>query len=280
MSAPLTQLASDLWLPSRELWWSSALSQKGGLRWCGRTYELARPNQWHGLVGAWPLWDGAGLTAEDVAGVNHVTLTNGPTWNSLVERNGLRFDGIDDYVAGPTLDCPLSMTAWVSRSSSHTGRYITFGYGVNLFTIYNSATSVSALYNGGSTGTWTIPQDESHHVALVYYQSEGKAYHFHNGTTVGSTTKSQVVSQLQLLFGGFNLTPSQPLHGFMNDIRAYNRSLSSSEILEFYADSLDGGCSLFLLEQQPLRVAFPAAVGGPFPHYTRRHMTGGMITMG
>ena len=50
----------------------------------------------NGLVGWWPMWEGAGGKTLDISGKgNHGVLTNGPVWGG----GGLNFDATDDYIS-------------------------------------------------------------------------------------------------------------------------------------------------------------------------------------
>ena len=66
----------------------------------GTPLDPANPiNQ--GLVGFWPIWEGAGGKTRDISGGNnHGTLTNDPLWSG----GGLKFDGTNDYVNAGTME--------------------------------------------------------------------------------------------------------------------------------------------------------------------------------
>ncbi len=80
------------------------------------------PNLWRGLVGAWPLQEGAGTRAWDVSGErNHGTHVNGPT--HVVGRMGraLGFDGVgvevaisDDAIYRFNVGDQITLHAWVN----------------------------------------------------------------------------------------------------------------------------------------------------------------------
>lgn len=58
----------------------------------GRNSEA--PQLWDGLVGAWPMQEGAGDTIYDVSGNRaHGTLYNTPTWTATDRGRAIQFDG-------------------------------------------------------------------------------------------------------------------------------------------------------------------------------------------
>ena len=89
-----------------------------------------------GLVGFWPMWEGAGGKTLDISGGNnHGTLTNDPLWSG----GGLKFDGTNDY-----LNCG-TMGAFGSQIKNS-----------SFFCVFrNPGTAIAALSGTFNTGTTT-----------------------------------------------------------------------------------------------------------------------------
>jgi len=73
-----------------------------------------------GLFAHWKFVDGSGGTAVDSAGTNNGILNGEPTWTNGRIEGALSFDGVDDYVAAPTI-VPLigntvTVQAWICTS--------------------------------------------------------------------------------------------------------------------------------------------------------------------
>ncbi len=175
-------------------------------------------------------------------------------WTSGVFGGGLQFNGSTDYVdlglkSAYTPSAALTVSEWVNWSAftSGSGGYATVsnsGSAANGFAIYQNTsapynkllsfiyTSVGGLHSitGStllSTGTW-------YHVVLTYDGSNVRLYV--NGVQDGSAAATGTIttSTADLLFGSQYTSGGGKFTGTLDDVRIYNRALSSSEINDQY----------------------------------------------
>jgi hypothetical protein len=183
-----------------------------------------------------------GTTWINLAGTNNGTLTNGPTYNSA-NGGSIIFDGVDDYV-----DCgnPISLQintgticVWVKTASPGSGfrGIITKQNNYGLFT--NS--SVLVTYDWGnaairSTGI-NIADGQWRNICMSFTDNTGtpsnNAIIYVNSIPVLTTTIKFTANTLNLeLARGGSSSPEQILNGSIAQTLIYNRSLSSTEILQ------------------------------------------------
>lgn len=168
----------------------------------------------------------------------------------------LNFDGVNDYVrVAPSSSVndmgPLTYSAWIylpvapgSENEIITKRRRIFAV-TNLLapaTLYfitsNDAVNTSVRSNG------TIPLNKWTHVAVVWngQVGGGLSYDFYiNGVVTGKTAfnsgSNNVLSDTvnDINIGAFNDGSAGFLNGKLDDVRAYNRMLSATEIYQLYS---------------------------------------------
>lgn len=228
-----------------------------------------------GLVSWWASVPGSprGNQWRDLCNRNHGTLTNGPTWQGPQGRVGgngsLRLvstgDSANDFVrdnnelaSSPLnfttaltlsvwvkttdFDGPGSHAAIISRWSGAAG-YIFWAHGTDI-KYGTDATSGALVWSGGATqlqdGAW-------HHLALTHASGVGTI--FADGVSVASGSVSQPSSlsgtNYDFLIGTYAGAGAPPItngsyDGLIDDVGAWSRALSASEILAVYNDSLLG----------------------------------------
>jgi hypothetical protein len=206
------------------------------------------------LVNHWPLDESAGSTAQDVAGGDDGTLTNGPVWQPAGGQLGgaLTFDGSDDYVdlgAYNTLNGATAFTisGWVNPAqlpfSNHNG---IMGIGSSsqrspwIFGLQNSnnlyvqlETMTGGVADGSLQFAGELVADEWTHVAVSWDGSICSSYIngvFDNSdvTFGGKLPFSDGVNYLGYLdgYGSWD--------GRLDDIRVYNYTLTEEEIASLY----------------------------------------------
>lgn len=213
-----------------------------------------------GLVGWWPMWEGAGGKTLDISGKgNHGTLTNGPVWNG----SGLIFDGADDYFVSDASGVGLaafSISLWVNRGVSATTDQI-FQWALTL-----SATQPFAMLRDTSG-------------VLNYYVNSN--YNLPGGTLVDRRLTHLVITwtgatyvsyldgvQISTYVGGAgfqaNATKFWLANGFngywkgtINNTRVWSRALSALEVQQLYVNPNIG-----LWVPDITRYYIPAAGGG------------------
>ncbi len=254
---------------------------QGQTKTWNETSSLYNLNIDDGLIGYWKFDEGVGTTAKDSSryGYNG-TLTNGPTWSGsglysskYHNPKSLLFDGVNDYVTVGDMEevdnaQQLSVCAWVKHLSDTADQGIvhkraTSSPGILLFrddvgltgktdiyTFYIEApglvsTRVDTATNSATAGIWR-------HVCGVYRANNALGLQlFINGTeaatpvsTIGFSTNLNAGSQpLQIGTRDGNLSQ----HGFIDDVRIYNRALSASEISALAAGNPATGSGKLLL---------------------------------
>ena len=210
-----------------------------------------------GLVGYWS-FDGkdmAGVTAYDRSGQgNNGTLTNGPTRTAGKIGQGLSFDGSNDYVTaidkgGLDNISQVSISLWIKLNHLASARglhnamitklhsadpwisYEIFQYSVNdhiLMEVINSSGTIKYADGPASIilgiNTW-------YHVVGTYNGSNMMVYV--NGTSGTPVAQTGTVydSDSALKIGSDWTTYDD---GLIDDVRIYNRALSSDEIKRLY----------------------------------------------
>lgn len=213
-----------------------------------RAHPLAR-----GLVGWWPLNEGAGRRAADVTGNMPGLLVNDPARTGSRNGNAVLFDGSNDYVNIPhdprqqfstTLTfcawvCPTSGTSYPPLLSKTNGAADGYSWEFN-----NGAPETSIAlwhYTGGwgAKGYSTIPNAVWSFVAAVmdgvtekFYLNGYQLNSYANTDTISASTVAlQICGSTSLSrYGG----------GSVSHMRVYNRALSAMDIREIYANPLAG----------------------------------------
>ncbi len=209
------------------------------------TYVDTGPAPPEGLVAAYGFEEGTGTTTSDASANAHQgTLEGGTSWTTAGKYGrALFFDGVNDNVRiedAPALDLTngMTMSAWVKPQSL-----------VNWNTVLmkeNDATLSYALYGntgssvpsaeahiGGSVrqapGGGQIPLDAWSYLAATYDGAELKI--FLNGAEVGVTGRAGGIatSTGPLRIGGNTIWPEW-FHGYIDDVRVYERALAPAEI--------------------------------------------------
>ncbi len=211
-----------------------------------------------GLVAHWAL-DG---DADDNSGNNnHGTLMGSPRWIAAGQIGGaLALDGVEDYVncsvsTSLNITDAITLSAWVKTNDTGNGQhnpYITKGdtsYGLKHFTdngieffIYDGDwyQARSDALDSSFNGVW-------HHVAGTYDGSELKLYL--DGALLATTEHVGSIATNQFAVNiGRNSEADDGTRfyeGLIDDVRIYNRALSSAEIA-YLADTTQGDGQLYV----------------------------------
>jgi hypothetical protein len=204
------------------------------------------------LVGWWTLDDGAGTTAFD-SSLSRMpgTLRNGPVWTSGKRRGALGFDGVDDFVEIPKdprlyIPGPFTVAAWVyltGAPKSAYGMYVFSDYGLDG---NHSTFALSIHHNRAPQFFWQhdrvahpravsptpLALETWAHLAGVWDGTTRTLYV--NGTSVASEATPQPRADIghNTAIGrpGVYHDPGMYFNGRIDDVRIYNRALSSMEI--------------------------------------------------
>jgi hypothetical protein len=206
-----------------------------------------------GLVGHWALNQTNGTTVLDgTDNANHGSLANGVLYVSAQHREGLSFDGADDYVRIPNSSAidrsfPISVSAWVKPEvnggwQSVVTKLVAEGTHGSPFSAYD----ITLLHDSTGFKPWFAVTGSGGN--RVYATSQA-AYSYSSwrhivGTYDGSTVRlyvdgaqaataslsSAIAQYAQPLYLGVNGARNDQFKGVMDDVRVYARVLSSSEI--------------------------------------------------
>lgn len=212
-----------------------------------------------GLVGWWPMWEGAGGKCLDISGKNnHGTLTNGLVW-----ADGLTFDGVDDSVEVSSLSIPSgtdkSFNFWVKPSDLTASRFLLdSGTGRLVLALRDiNAVDTIAFYDGvwKETGVAAVA-GVLQMVTFVFIGTTGKIYK--DGIQIGSDTAytQRAIGGTTQLGSNF-LETNNAFKGALGSARVWSRALSALEIQQLYVNPNIG-----LWTPDYTRYYVPAAGGG------------------
>lgn len=182
--------------------------------------------------------ESSGTLASDSSGNNwNATLINGPIFAAGRFGNSLSFDGSNDYGSIGDLDLPqaFSISLWIKQPSSLPSwgsvfmKRFTYGFEVNGSTAYFSIGNGS---NWSREITTPITLNQWQHLVGVY--NNGQVSIYRDGAQVGVTQSGTLTnSNVPLLIGSWTGS-DQFFAGQIDDVRVYNRALSSAEIIQLF----------------------------------------------
>jgi hypothetical protein len=200
------------------------------------------------LVGWWKLDDGGGTTALDSSGLGyHGRLTNGPVFTNMARINGgLIFDGVNDHVVVSDTDIldfngrTFTVALWVKTTKSGPQALVEkqhqFFSGLFLFAL-NRDGAVPGGFSVWTGGFWIdsnfrgVADGQFHHLAVTYDGTTFRLYRDGQLDTTQASSANYANTSLPLNFGRFaTANVGWSYQGVMDDLRRYNRALSSSEI--------------------------------------------------
>ena len=227
-----------------------------------------------GLVGEWRLDEGTDAVAHDTSGRGsdgtlRPAAPYSPTWVDGVPGKAVHFDGVDDHVdlASPAAlyfgTGDFSLEAWVKPGAQSGARGTVLGKGERWRVDVDNSGVISADFSvttpGGATeqlGWWTgatsIRDDNWHHV-LVTYDRDGFGTIYLDGAVAPGGTNPQNISALSqgnvdndwpVHIGNRTLdqngnTNYWPFNGDIDEVRIYNRALSSSDVAGAWSSTYD-----------------------------------------
>jgi hypothetical protein len=257
----------------------------GNLRVSANQVFTTPANTGLGPTGFWKFDEGIGTTALDSSG-NGITgtLVNGPVWSPGKSGSALMFNGVTNYVdlgnpAALQLTGAMTAAAWVNtRTLARNGRIIAksaggglLGWSLNVETYNVFEFSIARDVN---TQVWVdgiggVPLNTWVHVAGVYEPGVAMRIYI-NGTLSNSQTVGIPTSQFNapvnvqigsLADGVSGACSNCRFDGTIDDVRIYNRALTTAEVLQLYS----GTASSLTLTEAPLFDLSPpdAAVSQP-----------------
>lgn len=206
-----------------------------------------------GLVGWWKFDEGTGTVAFDSSGNNNngtLTGTTIPTWISgIVGSNALSFNGTSSYVNlnNPTslqISNNQSISLWIypydfsSRRNPYAKAYggegtITQETNGSLSYYYGTGAGNTTPYQGFNSGS-VLKLNTWNYITLVRDLTNMKLYWYDNGNLVNQTAASYSVASTSSLPVTIGTGYAGNYNGSIDDVRIYNRALSSAEINQIY----------------------------------------------
>lgn len=215
--------------------------------------ESAYPDLWPD-AGGLSLIEGGGSTAFDWSGNGNTgTLTNGPTWENGLAGTCASFDGVNDYIAlaqraiVSATAAEFSVSLWCYKLSSsgrtafyHGAAYGEFivGIGVGFIPSGHVGFAVDLVsYSWKPLSAGVCPLNQWFHLVGVYRRG-GVCEVYLNGTLANSLSVpfdalNNTVPYYSSI-GSYGTGISSFWDGSVDDVRVYNRALSSSEIRDLY----------------------------------------------
>lgn len=226
---PLKILAEDTWGGPRS---ASYTDFQGRLALIGQPpgVQIGQPlKSLTDLVIYYKQDEGAGTTAGDSSGNNYHGTLNGPFWTTAGKSGrGLVFDGANDYISTnlPELATPWTASLWVKREDSTNGS-------ASLMSSASCALKLEQFNNTNKVGftkfgvadytfNYTAPAGAWVHLSFVGTSAGTSLYV--NG--VFQETNSAAIS-CPLSYVG---SSTEAFKGTLDDLKVYNRALSSGEI--------------------------------------------------
>ncbi len=224
-----------------------------GLIAAGRSSALSPIYGDSGLSGWWKFDEGSGTNAADSSGNGNTgTLTNGPTWTNGVVGGALNFDGVDDYVsangiaAGGSFGNAHTITAWARVIDWTNSRTIAgAGNTSNEYSEMNSEGNNKTFSGQTKRLSWnvitslnTYSNDNGWHYFALAVNDAGQVVGFYvDGVSQGSGGLDNDLSTLDRFYVGqlpYGSANALPWSGAIDEVRVYNRVLTSAEIAAIY----------------------------------------------
>jgi hypothetical protein len=199
-----------------------------------------------GLVGHWT-FDGkhmSGVHAYDASGNgNRGVLTNGPVRATGKIGQGMQFDGVDDYVALPSIafdNRSFTVAAWVKPTITNDSIY----FSVHSNNAPNEAIHLRISTNGSlrfgyyaddlDTAAGVVSLNTWSHITMSYDASLDKSSIFVNGQFITSGSQGPFIGTNPIVAIGYWTFSGVYYKGPLDDVRVYNRALSADEIKRLY----------------------------------------------
>jgi len=199
-------------------------------------FEALADTLQNGLLGWWKLDETSGSTAND-SGPNGY---DGANSNVTINQTGhidkaYSFNGSSSIVdiTGETIGTgDYTLSAWIKTTNTDAYNAI-FGIGAYAPAFYTSNGEELLVYDGGDIVSNTIADLDDgdwHHVAFVRSGTgSGELAFYFDGSAVGTATHSDNITSTSWAIGDSGYS-GENFDGLLDDVRLYERALSSSEI--------------------------------------------------
>ena len=217
-----------------------------------------------GLLGLWRFDEGSGTTSTDSSGNgNTATLFNSPSWATGYSGDAVEGNGTNSYVQANIgtwfgSNNTLSVSAWTYVNANSNGPVVgisgTNGWNMPFLsvkgsTVYGWLWGVPGTDYTTSPLAATVSLDAWHFLAITYDPNGGgpgvgQEIFYVDGTASGSATGTYAPSGTTDTFGTYipgarpTAVTNSYLLGKVDEVRAYNRTLSAADITALYGGRL------------------------------------------
>jgi hypothetical protein len=200
-----------------------------------------------------PFCEGYGTEVTDYSGSGFNGTVNGGTWVDGKNGKALEFSGNfleNEIVLDSFLEAPykMSLSAWVNLDDIGSNHHVigkkdwnSWGFGVStetgklIFVCTDASSNEHFMYSDDG-----LTFGETTHICVTYDGSNNEVKFYINGQNAGTTSFSYAFgTESNPVYIGQTrpLSGIWPLKGVIDDVRAWSRVLSQSEILELYNNS-------------------------------------------
>ena len=193
-----------------------------------------------GLIGYWSFDDESGTVATDHSGNgNDGTLQGDPTWTNGKKGGALDFDGSDDYVDLATQipnQTNGTYSAWIKYSGSgNSAVFGTSGGNPSYIFLFFNADNIFVGDNASSQVSWPFsPADFTDTWKLLTLVKSGSTLTLYvDGVSQGSRSMTNI-TPVDYIGTGQTGGGDYHFNGQIDDLRIYNRALTSTDIQALY----------------------------------------------
>jgi prepilin-type N-terminal cleavage/methylation domain-containing protein len=212
------------------------------------------------------VWDFDNCTASDASGYGNNGTINGAVCSSDTPysaigqgtgKNSLSFDGIDDYVECGNVNTgtnEISISTWINLSSTSVAQrpIINKGYTSHnapyyQYTVFYTATdeikfslTIDGTLKTATTTSSMVSINTWYHILSTYDGADLKVYvngNLEKTTNVGSGTLTTYATNMRI--GEYTNLNQDYFPGKIDEVRIYNKSLSTAQIQQLYAEGLE-----------------------------------------
>ena len=205
-----------------------------------------------GLVAAYAFNEGTGAVVSDASGTGNAGTASGTSWNAAGKYgSALVFNGSSSRVTVPDspslrLTTAMTLEAWVYPAVNNAAWRDVIYKGNDNYFLEGTSDNGGSPGAGISTvpnptyGTSALPVNTWSHIALTYDKVTLRLYV--NGTQVGSVAASaNIATSANPLEIGSDSIYGQYFNGRIDEVRIYNRALSTTEIQTDMNTPIGGG---------------------------------------
>ncbi|NIO22624.1 MAG: hypothetical protein GTN38_01170, partial [Candidatus Aenigmarchaeota archaeon] len=195
-----------------------------------------------GPVAFWHFDEGFGQIASDSSGNGNDGTVNGANWTSGISGSALSFDGVNDYVSVPENDIldpsEITIDAWVRinsmpiKNSDIVAKGANDGYRFSITTTGKVWWSDRGNTNSIST-TSIVPINEWVHITVVG-SSSGLRIYINGELDASNSVPYGALNTDNTLEIGAEPHFTEYFNGTIEEVRIYDRALSSQEVLANY----------------------------------------------